>query len=305
MSLLILALVGCDHTGFGFRPDVTDAPSVSDLGEIIPADVEDWTRSGRDPAAFPESVFFAEVGADENPGKVTGATVHFYGTGGNLCLVTDPETIFWARSLASSGGGRFQYDDDYRDDGDLDMDAGLTAFYTGSPGVEMGDFEATYTDESGADHQLQFNVCTQTGYGGSSGVHAGRAAPESCVVNTDQQAGIEYTIALRTFSLPFNDSKLAFAVGLFDVGTHSSCDVFVENEVGYGVFGKDVDQECLFPNEAGLGEANDRTDVEAAYCQGTAALNTYCAAHLDDENAPCTEPAASYDPGVANTDTGE
>ncbi|MSP55221.1 MAG: hypothetical protein EXR69_06415 [Myxococcales bacterium] len=295
MSLLILALVGCDHTGFGFRPDLTDAPSVSDLGEILPANIDDWVASGRDALAFPESVFYREIGADANAGKVTGATAHFTGTGGNLCLVLDPETVFWSRSMTSSGGGRYQYDDDYTDDGDLDMDAGLTAFYTGSPGVEMGDFEATYTDDAGADHSLEFNVCTQTGYGGAAGVHAGRATNESCVVNTDQAAGIEYTIALKTFSLPLNDSRLAYAVGVFDVGDRN-CDE---------VFSTDDDPECLFPNEAGLGEATDRTDVEAAYCQGTAGLNTYCAAHLDDENPPCNESNSSYDPGVANTDTGE
>ena len=300
MSVLLLALLGCDHTGFGFRPEVTDAPSVNDLGEIIPANVDDWINASRDPAQFPESIIYSEVGADANPGKQTGATAHFTGTGGNLCLVVDPEAVFWSRSMASSGGGRYQYDDDYTDDGDIDMDAGLTAFYTGSPGVEMGDFEATYTDESGADHEIEFNVCTQTGYGGATGVHAGRASPESCLVNTDQEAGIEFTIALRTFSLPINDSRLAFAVGVFDVGT-SKCD---------DVFSKGDDQECLFRNESGLGADNDRTDVEDAYCQGTAALNTYCADHLDDHGAdgtsapPCGTPSTSYDPGAAGDDTG-
>lgn len=300
MSLLILTVLGCDHTGFEFRAQVTDAPSVEDLGLMVPVDVDDWQNAARDATAFPDGIFYSEVGADENPGKQTGATAHFIGTGGNVCLVVDPETVFWSRSLASTGGGRYQYDDDYTDDGDIDMDAGLTAFYTGSPGVEMGDFEATYTDESGADHQIEFNACTQTGYGGSADIHAGRATTESCLVSTDQEAGIEYTIALRTFSLPINDSKLGFAVGVFDVGSARNCD---------DVFSKGDDQECLFIDEGngGVADGNDRHDVEQAYCKGTSALNTYCADHLDDDNAPCNEADSSYDPGLANTggdDTG-
>lgn len=294
MSLVFLSLLGCDHTGFEFRPAPSDAPSVADLGELVPLDVEEWQSGDRDPLAFPSSVVYAEVGADENPGNITGATARFRGTGGNVCLVVDPEAVYWARSLASTGAGRYEYDDDYTDDGDIDMDAGLTAFYTGSPGVEMGDFKSAYTDEVGVDHEIEFNACIQTGFQGAEDVHAGRATVEQCVVNTDQQAGTEFTIALRTFSLPLNDSKLGFAIGVFDVGD-AKCD---------GVFQNGVDAECLFANEGSAGVEGDRTDIELAYCDGAKAVNEYCAEHLDDENAPCNEPTETYDGGGASVDTG-
>jgi len=294
MSLVFLSLLGCDHTGFEFRPSPSDAPSVADLGELVPLDVDEWKTGGRDPFAFPGSIAYAEVGADENPGNITGATAHFRGTGGNVCLVVDPEAVYWARSLATSGAGRYEYDDDYTDDGDIDMDAGLTAFYTGSPGVEMGDFKSAYTDEVGVDHEIEFNACIQTGYQGAEDVHAGRATAEQCVVSTDQQSGTEFTIALRTFSLPLNDSKLGFAIGVFDVGD-AKCD---------GVFENGADAECLFMNEGTGGAEGDRTGIETAYCEGAKAVNEYCADHLDDENAPCHEPVETYDAGGASVDTG-
>lgn len=292
MSLVFLALLGCDHTGFAFRPEVSDAPAVSDLGQIIPLDLDEWSTAGRDPAAFPDSIIYSEVGADENPGNVTGATAHFTGTGGNVCLVVDPEAVYWARSLATSGAGRYKFDDDFTDDGDIDMDAGLTAFYTGSPGVEMGDFKATYSDESGVDHEIEFNECVQTGYGGSADVHAGRATVEECIINTDQHAGIEYTVALRTYALPLNDSKLGFAVGAFDVGSQK-CDA---------VFGAEA--ECLFMNEGTFGAESDRSGIEEAFCTGPSAVNSYCEEHLADDNAPCNEPKQTYDPGTGGSDTG-
>ncbi len=297
MSLLLLTLLGCDHTGFAFRPNVSSAPSVSDLGELIPVDVTAWAAGGRVATDFPDGIKYSEIGADANPGKHTGATAHFTGTGGSLCLVVDPEAVFWARSLASSGGGRYKYDDDYTDDGDVDMDAGLTAYYNGSPGVEMGNFAATYTDQTGASHAIDFNACIQSGYGGATNIHAGRATPEYCVVNTDQEAGIDFTIALNTFSLPINDSRLAYAVGVFDLGSATKCD---------SVFANNVDPECLFTNEANLGQpGGDREGIEQAFCSGAGAVNTYCAAHLADTNPPCKEPASSYDAGTANAnDTG-
>jgi hypothetical protein len=302
MSLLFLTLVGCDHTGFAFRPNPSDAPAVSDLGELMPLDVDKWNsgQGALDPMAWPESIMYAEVGASANPGTKTGATAHFKGTGGTVCLVIDPESVFWARSMASSGGGRYKYDDNYGDDGDLDMDVGLTAFYTGSPGVEMGDFKAVYTDDAGADHSLEFNECVMAGYGGATDVHAGRSSPERCALDTTQTAGVEYTIALTSFSLPLNDSRLAYAVGVFDVGDGNCDDVF-----------KNVDaEECLFTNEAGLGAAGDEaqdqywTGIEAAFCQGPGKVNDYCEAHLDAPNAPCNEPTVTYDPGNSNEDTG-
>lgn len=307
MSLLLMTLIGCDHTGFAFRPKVSDAPAVSDLGELMPLDVERWNTGAiadgagaLDATAWPESIVYGEIGAAENPGTPTGATAHFKGTGHNVCVVTDPEAVYWARSMASTGGGRYKYDDNYKDDGDVDMDVGLTAFYTGSPGVEMGDFEAVYTDDAGVDHAIEFNECIMSGYGGSSDVHAGRSSPERCTIDTSQSAGVEYTIALRTFSLPLDDSRLAYAVGVFDVGTGGCDDVFENVEA----------EECLFTNETGLGTPGDEangeyyTGIEQAFCQGPGKVNDYCETHMDDANPPCAEPKQTYDPGNSNEDTG-
>lgn len=283
-------VVGCDATGDEFRPKTSDAPPILDLGELPVITEEEWSAEGFDPTDPASGVVYQALGASADPSVAGGATFQFKGNGGTYCVVMDPETLYWNVSLGS-GGAAYKYVDNYNDDGDLDMDIGLSAYYTGSPGVEMGDFKAVYTDDGGVDHTLEFNECFQGGYNGDS-VHAGRGTVEGCEIDTDQRDGIMFTAALKTFSLPVDDSKLGFAVGVFELpdGRAPSCDDLALPNRDKGL------TECLFLNEGTAGEDWEHSGLETAYCEGTSKVNDYCEEHMGDENPPCSEPSASADP---------
>ncbi len=280
-SLLLLTLaglVGCDSTGRGFRPKVTDVPSIQDLGELPVIPTDEVPSEGIFPGDLEGQIVYGQLGADPDPSVTGGATFSFTGTGGDVCVVLDPEAVYWTRALQSAelNASGFLYDDNVRDDADLDLEGGLTAYYNGSPGVEIGDFDAIYTDDAGQDHEIQFNECQQYGYSNLPNVHSGRGTPEWCTIDTDQRAGVSFTIVVKTFSLPVEDSIADFAVGVFE----GNCD---SAQIG--------PDECWFNNEYDLGNSSDYfLGIEEAYCKrGAEKVNEYCAEHLDDENPPCFE----------------
>lgn len=275
--LLGLVLAGCYDSGGEFMAVVTDAPAIIDLGELEPIPEDVWDDPDFDPRDPASGVVYTQLGADIDPAVIGGATFQFKGNGNPVCVVMDPETVYWSRVLNASSTG-FEYDDNYADDSDLDMDVGLTAYYTGSPGVEIGNFNAEYTDPSGLTHTLAANECVQSGYNADA-VHAGRGAVESCPISTDQRGGVSFTGVVRTFQLPNDDSIANFALAVFEVpGTDRSACTSLSIS------------ECTFPDEHGLGVADERSEVEAAFCGGARKINDYCAEHLDDENAPCVAP---------------
>jgi hypothetical protein len=294
---ILVILAGCDSTGAEFRPQVTDVPAVVDLGELPVVSADDYNGGDWDPTAA-EGVHYGQLGASENPGATGGATYQFRGTGGDVCVVADPEAVFWNRSVAvEESPGRYKYEDHYEDDGDVDVSVGLTAYYTGSPGVEIGDFEAQYTDPSGYDHEIEFNECIQVGYFSQTGVHAGRATAEYCTIHTDQHEGIPYTVLLKTFSLPHDDSILNYGTAVFE----GSCD-----QIGV--------TECTLPNEVQNADPDGSIpdskvwfpDLEQSFCTGVGALNRACqdgfdsVANGDLSTAPCVDP----DPSDNTTDQG-
>lgn len=285
-ALLVLALfaVGCDDTGAEFRPDITDAPSVADLGELPVIGMDEWGGDSFD-VTTAGGVVYSRLGADPDPSVVGGATFEFAGTGGTVCVVMDPGNLFWNLGLSGEPQS-YKYEDNYRDDGDLDLDVGLSAYYTGSPGISMGDFNAVYTDPLGVDHTLAFNECDQRGYLGDR-VHAGRGAVEFCEIDTAERAGIMFTGALHTFTLPIDDSMLDYAVAVFEVD--GSCgELTVSGSAGV--------TECTFPNEVNGGAEWAHSELEQKFCTGPNAVNNYCADHLEDEDAPCAEPSQATDP---------
>lgn len=287
LAPLALALVGCDHTGDEFRPQVTDVPSIVDLGEleVIPSDV--WGDPEFDITQY---ATYTQLGADENPGKQGGATFEFAGTGGTVCVVMDPEALYWNVAKGIDATRAYKYEDNYTDDADLDMDIGLTAYYSGSPGVEIGDFNAIYSDPAGEDHTLEFNECLQPG-AYQPYVHSGRGTTEACSISTDERAGIMFTGVVKTFSLPVNDSIANYAVAAFEVqpsGTGNACD---QVKLWYGGEKTDLG-ECTLHSEANLGEGGDAfSELEVAFCGGPTKVNTYCEEHLDDENPLCNVPS--------------
>ena len=285
MIALSLLQIGCANLDADpFRPKDTKAPGVYDIGEL-PVISEDDSYAGFD--VYGPQVYYGQVGAPDDPGTYGGATLQFEATGGHVCLVMDPEAVYWSRPLAIDAGGRaYKYTDRYEDDGDLDMSAGLTAYYTGSPGVEMGGFEAVYSDTQGVDHVLEFNECEQAG-AQSESVHSGRGTAEHCDINTANHPGVKYTVVLDTFALPHDDSILNFGVAVF--GT--TCNNFEVNE-------------CTVPDEVHGAVADGMVatsgkewfaGLESVYCEGPAKVNDFCELHALDDDAPCIEPPPSDD----------
>jgi hypothetical protein len=201
-----------------------------------------------------------------------GATFTFTGTGDDVCVIVDPETVFWNQSIAPAGRtDQYAYPDHFDDDGDLDLFGGMSSYYTGSPGVEIGDFRGYYTDSKGELIEIQYGECNQTGYGGADFAHAGRAKPEFCTIDTDQQAGVEFTVVMKTWAVPLDDGVLSFGVAVMNQRCPS------------------VDtSECFIRTESLDGDGNPRscTDkLEYAQCDGK--LGVFCCANPEmcgDEN---------------------
>jgi hypothetical protein len=297
---LAFALSGCDRMGETFVPTPNpDFPYIQDLGEfrVIPAEEytastygddgnQAWTADLEEARADVEgqhSVYYGGLGAPEDPAYYGGATFQFVGTGGSVCVIMDPEAIFWNQARDPKATSQsYLYQDYYADDGDIDMDIGLTAYYTGSPGVEMGDFKLPYTDEAGESHDLEFNECFQSGYLGDS-VHSGRASVESCTIDTEGREGVSFTTALHTFMLPVDDSVVHFGVMVLE----GKC----------GDIGFDID-ECAIPREQSEALAEESIDcddpdlpwtytcLEDKYCKTVKKFNAYCEEHFDDLEPP-------------------
>lgn len=217
--------------------------------------------------------YFGQLGQAVD-GKKGGATFTFEGTGDELCIVVDPETVFWSQSIAPADRqDNFAYPDYYNDDGDLDLFAGMSSYYTGSPGVEIGNFTGFYTDSKGEVVEIEYGECFQSGaQTGMDDAHAGRATTEYCTVDTDQKAGIEYTVVLDTFSVPLDDGVLSFGVAV----VNERCSRIDKSE-------------CFIRGESlnANGQTKTCTDkLEAAQC--AAQLGAFCCANPEmcgDEGA--------------------
>ena len=292
---LLLSLVACDHDGTAYIPQPNaDYPFIQDLGEFRVISEEEYGADGYTPdsdAARAEDeegrkgVHYGGLGAPTNLAYYGGATFQFKGTGGSVCVVMDPESVFWNQARAPDADStKYVYQDLYEDDGDLDLNVGLTAYYTGSPGVEMGDFELLYTDGAGVDHSLAYNECHQAGYYGDD-VHPGRATVESCSINTSGKEGISYTGVIDTFMLPIDDNVTHFAVAVFDgaCGNFTVDECLLPREFG-PAFDEDTEVDCDDPDQAWT-----YTCLEEKYCKTTKKFNEYCEAHFDDEGSPCID----------------
>lgn len=304
-ALLVLVTAGCDRSGLPLRPVVNaDIPYLDDLGELTVVPATEWgiyepvynndgelssctsSFNGRDN----DKVIYSSLSTPPDPSIIGGAVAEFRGTGGKVCVVVDPEAVSWQQdiSLNSTNKDRI-YADRITDDADIDIAVGLSAYYTGSPGVSMGDFLATYTDEVGGVHELPFQECRPA----DTDYHAGRGIAEYCTIDTAEREGVSYTIQLKNFAVPIDDSISSYAVGVFDGDCATVItDALLDSEnpennhcgIAYG-----LNPECGLEGE-GLKEGDDSfLDLEAAYCSPRATdLRNYCEEHLDDENPPCT-----------------
>ena len=238
-SILILSLTllsACDRSGAYLVPQPTEGlDPVLELGDLPVLTEAEWD----DASSRHEVITYSDIGAPL-PGESSGATFTFRGTGDKVCIVVDPESVFWNSSVATNNPSEtYSYHDNYLDDGDLDLKAGFSATYTGSPGIELGDFYGQYTDSLGNTVELVYNLCENVDYYGDSPAYAGKANAEYCEIDTEGREGIEYTVLLKTFSLPIDDSILSFATAVYDGGCrnidectlrYESRDVWVEGE---------------------------------------------------------------------------
>lgn len=257
-----------------------------------------------------KGIYYGELGAGD-PGTFGGATFTFKGTGTKLCIVVDPEAIFWNQQISQDVTAQeYTYADHLDDDGDIDTYAGLSAYYTGDPGNKMGDFEVPYQDAQGQNIYIAFDECARQNNGIE--VHAGRASAEWCEIDTTTTVGKEYTVALDTFALPTDDSILSFGVAVFEVG-EGGCLGTASGASNVETAHPPIDgaqTECVLPAEwsGGVpdgsplprGERGGCDDQEAGtwtweclereFCDTksrTKNFNAYCATHLYDTDAPC------------------
>lgn len=306
LLLVPLAFVGCDYSGdFLFPGAVEDLDDIAVLtaenGDVIvPADV----ASADDVRA---NTIYAEIG----PPLTTaygGVTVDFKGTGGSVCVWVDPELTTWNQAVAkrpSDISRKWTYPDNIFDDGDMDLFAGLSVYYTGSPGEEIGDFVVSHEDSLGNEVPISLAACPNTVGSQGDDATAGRGSPEYCTFLTDE--GIDYTILLRTWSTPLDDDRLAYAFIL----TNGTCDAL------RGVMAATIPEqdECVLMGEAltpepkdfgpfyGFDAIEDRIwprsmDFEAEFCTAER-MKGFCddeVAAMDDEGRACewetvTDPA--------------
>jgi len=282
LSVVATSLLACDRSGDNYIPQPSDVyPAVIDIGEMSVMSAEQL-RELQSQGANAQAWCAENLDANGNPycyygllgqapaGVKGGATFTFRGTGDRVCVVTDPETVFWNTAVASiNPNDNYSYADYEQDDGDIDLFAGLSSYYTGSPGVELGDFKGYYTDSLGNSVEIEYGECFQ--YGAQTGMnnaHAGRATPEYCSINTTNRESKLYTVVLESFSVPLDDGALGFGAMVLE----GSCSDYVISECT--LFGEGLEAQV---------DANGEVITDA---DGTAvALAKPCSVQL--EQASC------------------
>jgi hypothetical protein len=298
--LALTALTACNRSGrelVSFPVDGIDGVAV--LGEITPIQSTDWgfADSIDKVEAIRDLAVYAKVGAPRDV-FYGGATATFMSNGGSYCLMVDPEGTAWVPSVSLDDQDPiYAWPDNNLDDGDIELTAGLSAYYTGSPDISMGDFRQTYEDSLGNEVQVEFNDCVQRGYFDQEAVGAGRGRPEYCEIDTSLHPNREYTIALQTWSLPIDDDVLSYALAVFEIpegeeNASTPC-AYVLQALDAG----SLERECILTNEScspadeAAGACNQReieyAAAEYAFCSGLTTV-------LDDQDLPVEATQSDY-----------
>lgn len=230
--LLVGVLAGCTtDPSFLFPAPIEGVPGVQQLGTIEPLQPS-RRPSISDPAVLEpfflrqtllDNVIYGEVGPTGSS-KIPGVTFEVLGTGGPLCVWVDPELLFWNQSVAPSRRNPlYREPDNIYDDGDIDLLAGQSVFYTGSPGRDIGSFEVRYTDPLGNTIPVDFVECNG---------RIGRGSPEVCSI-PNSLPGVRYTIVLEVWSGPIDDARLGYGM----LVTASACDLVVSGESAANALG--------------------------------------------------------------------
>lgn len=289
-------ILGCDRSGADKLPQQNDDfPAVVELGELdvmtstqltaMQDEIRSTIRNGGTPAPsewcdssadLPRESVGDRLQADGNKlchygqlgvaqiGETGGATFTFQGTGAAVCLIVDPETVYWNQSVArESPRIEYSYPELEEDDGDIDLFAGLSAYYTGSPGIELGNFRGFYTDSLGNQTEIEYGLCTINGSNDTI-ARAGRGTAEFCTIDTANTEGIEHTVVLETWSVPLNDGVVSYGVALVSgrCSDVNECTLLAES-----LDFDNVPKECT-------------PQLEAAFCERRE-LATFCCVHPD------------------------
>lgn len=279
------ALTACDRSGLGYVPTPIDGvPGIVHLGEvtIVDGDDSDGDESNDYWPGLVDGATYHTLGPAP-VGSTGGATATFMGNGNVLCVFADPESVTWNQEIATQTKNKdLGWPDNVRDDGDIDIKVGLSAYYNGSPGVEMGSFEQIYEDSLGNEVVIEYNECSMVDMFGRLGAHAGRGTPEYCEIDTALHPDRSYTIVLDTWSLPLDDYKLDYGFVVVDLGTSGTCDTFIEQMAQAGT--EDNQSECVLPAET---SAEGYDVFEALYCKELQSHWCACADDPSDDNKSC------------------
>ncbi len=263
VGLLALGVGGCDFSGDFLFSEVNGIPSIYEItsqegGALVPAVLEGNTTE--DDTLARQSAQLATIYGEMAPPSTTaegGFTFTFLGTGSDVCVWVDPEVTSWSTVVSSNPSDderRWTYPDNIFDDGDIDIFAGLSVYYTGSP-RGIGDFEVAYEDSLGNDIGIELSDCPDTlSDSGRAFAHSGKGLPEWCTINTDGFEGVSYTVLLRNFSTPLDDSRLAFGLLVAEGDCQTVYDAVALGRVdgeGGGLDSIDpVQAECLIRGES-------------------------------------------------------
>lgn len=220
-----------------------------------------------------------------------------------VCVVVDSETLFWNHAISPDPADRpwiLSYPDEQQDDGDLDLFGGMTSYYTGSPGIELGDFRGFYTDSLGRQIEIEFDECFREALAGDGfEAHAGRGAVDYCELDVEGRNGIEFTMLLDTFSVPLNDGALSFGAMVFNGPCATTT---IDTDLGRDL----TPNECMLPAESlapDKGSMSPKVCVEA-FEQAACASELFYASE-PDSIPPMQEFCCAhegYDLGLCNED---
>lgn len=333
-TFVALALMGCDRKGTDLLPENSAfAPvvTIGELGLITQKEYWDFRRSPDPHQWCTDSQFPDDDATDEEIAAHNGLRRCFYGQLGmpeagvrggasytftipevvadpdlgieqddveqieEICVMMDPETVFWNHSVAEMDREDKPLVADYHDDdGDLDMNVGLSSLYTGSPGVELGDFRGLFTDSLGRTIEIEYGECIQVGSPYPGEHHSGRGTLEYCDINVEGRAGLQFTVVLETFSVPLNDGALGYGTMVYA----GPCNDIITIPRA----------EQVIPEESMVPDPPEDGDFDTAECTKSLELavsagvqQAFCCVHPDmcSGRAPddaCEGFAATYDP---------
>ena len=277
-ALAAVALAGCDREGTDLLPDNSKFPSVVTIGELrlmnfedywnfrVSSDPQEWCADSADDNGY-QSCYYGQLGMPE-AGIRGGSSYTFTiptvvapeGSDNagevqeleSVCVMVDPETVFWNHSVAQlERETKPLYADFHDDDGDLDLFVGMSSYYTGSPGVELGDFKGYYTDSLGRTISIEYGECVQRGQ--TLGEHhSGRGHLEYCEINVEGRTGIQFTVVMESFSVPLNDGALGYGTLVYA----GSCSDIVTSPR----------EELVIPEESMVPEPSDEPNFATMAC---------------------------------------